>query len=652
VQQSVPITVNGVQISSGDYIGVFYPNLSGGVSCGGYVEYTGAPTNISAWPEDMGGDGFPPGQEFIWKIWDASSNTEYLAVATYDQTGSFANTGQFAQNGFSSLTSLVASISPVPWSYNITSSNHTVLIPESITVLGKEELFDVGDCIGAFYYDSLNLVCGGYCTWYGTTTNVTVWGDDAQTTNKDGFFPGEEFIWKVWDASDDMQHIANATYLPNMMNLNLFQVNGLSGLDSLIVDIPWSYNITSTNHSILIPSTGNYTINNIPLEFGDYMGVFYDSSGTLKCGGFTYWEGATTGITAWGEDMGGDGFSVGDTFIWKIYDISEGIEYLATPTYMPPPMVNQGTFTVNGLSGIESLYAQSNEVPWTFLPTPFSHTIMVPDSACITIDTSNIEIGDHIGVFYDSLGTMRCAGYTEWTGDSTNLMAYGAQSGLDGFDTCEVFNFRIWDASEDTVYDAFATYDNYMPNQEEFANNGMSCIVTMGTSPSSYTHEIPMFSGWGIYSTYLNPFEPNIDSIFVNIASNIQIVKDGLGAIYWPQYGLNMIGNLNVFNGYQIKTNMADTLIITGDLVNPEQNPMSLPAGWGIYSYLRTTPAPITQLLSPIVSSIEIVKDGQGAIYWPAYGLDMIGNMIPGYGYQMKLTFAQILTYPANTGTP
>ena len=40
-----------------------------------------------------------------------------------------------------------------------------------------------------------------------------------------------------------------------------------------------------------------------------------------------------------------------------------------------------------------------------------------------------------------------------------------------------------------------------------------------------------------------------------NITDSVQIVKDYLGRIYWPQFGYNSIGNLNPGEGYQLKMN-------------------------------------------------------------------------------------------------
>jgi len=54
-------------------------------------------------------------------------------------------------------------------------------------------------------------------------------------------------------------------------------------------------------------------------------------------------------------------------------------------------------------------------------------------------------------------------------------------------------------------------------------------------------------------------------------------------------------------------------------------------------------------MLSTLDPNIIIVKDGNGMVYWPSVFLNMIGNMIPGEGYQIKMNAADVFTYPANS---
>jgi hypothetical protein len=67
-------------------------------------------------------------------------------------------------------------------------------------------------------------------------------------------------------------------------------------------DPPWSYTNTGTSHTIIIPITANPRIDGIPLTNGDYIGVFYDSSGTLECGGYEMWTAGSISVAAFGDD--------------------------------------------------------------------------------------------------------------------------------------------------------------------------------------------------------------------------------------------------------------------------------------------------------------------------------------------------------------
>ena len=92
-----------------------------------------------------------------------------------------------------------------------------------------------------------------------------------------------------------------------------------------------------------------------------------------------------------------------------------------------------------------------------------------------------------------------------------------------------------------------------------------------------------------------------------------------------------------------------DILTIEGLSVQPENTICNIPFGWSFISYLRKTPASIIEMMSNIVGDIEIVKNYLGQTYWPIYGVNLIGNMNPGEGYQIKMNNAASLTYPANS---
>jgi hypothetical protein len=162
------------------------------------------------------------------------------------------------------------------------------------------------------------------------------------------------------------------------------------------------------------------------------------------------------------------------------------------------------------------------------------------------------------------------------------------------------------------------------------------------------TQTMNFVQGWSIFSTYIDPFEADLDSVFAPIISEVQIVKDGNGVVYWPAYNLNDIGDFTVGLGYQIKLTTTQNLDIIGEAVQPENEILNISQGWGIIGYLRQTPGDIATIFSSVVTNILLIKDGNGLVYWPAYNVNMIINMLPGLGYQIKAAASMQFAYPAN----
>ncbi len=202
------------------------------------------------------------------------------------------------------------------------------------------------------------------------------------------------------------------------------------------------------------------------------------------------------------------------------------------------------------------------------------------------------------------------------------------------------------------VYNKIAIFFN-------FGNSGAGNVYYwddvefINTVPVVYDIQtLNLVQGWSIISSYIYPLEASLDSVFASIESEVTIVKNGLGLVYWPAYNLNAIGNLNVGEGYQAKLLTSQVIDIVGSAAVPELTPISMNSGWSIIGYLRNTPADAEIMFSSIINDLTIVKNGVGLVYWPLYNLNAIGNLIPGQGYQIKVTNAVSLVYPANGTAP
>ena len=334
------------------------------------------------------------------------------------------------------------------------------------------------------------------------------------------------------------------------------------------------------------------------------------------------------------------------SYMWSNGETTEDIQGLGIGTFCLTVTDNNSCLQTDCFTLIGSC-----PMPWTYTNSGVNHSMLIP-AGVATINGSPISFGDYIGVFFDSLGTLACGGYIVWDGNNTAISAWGDEPSSpvkEGFEIGEAFNWKIWQESTCTVFDAIATYSSTMPNQGTYSANGISGIETVSTV---ICQTIELAGGWECFSLNVEPIAPNMADILDPIQNNVLITKDGFGQIYWPQYGVNQIGNVLTGFGYQIKTTLPDTLIVCGVPIVPELTPISLSAGWGIIGYLRTSCGEIETMLSSISNCLIIAKDCGGQVYWPQYNVNLIDTMCPGGAYFIKLSCPSTLIYPANSASP
>jgi len=128
------------------------------------------------------------------------------------------------------------------------------------------------------------------------------------------------------------------------------------------------------------------------------------------------------------------------------------------------------------------------------------------------------------------------------------------------------------------------------------------------------------------------------------------IAKDYSGAAYLPEWDFNGIGNIIQGQGYQVKMSSNEELVVEGELIQPEDNPIELNEGWNMVAYLRLEGANAAAVLADINlnGNLIIVKDYLGAAYLPEWDFNGIGDMLPGRAYQLKTVNADVLQYISN----
>ena len=331
-------------------------------------------------------------------------------------------------------------------------------------------------------------------------------------------------------------------------------------------------------------------------------------------------------------------------YLWSTGDVNQTILADTTGLFSITVMDNNSCFNSD-----EILVTLSSGPGWNAPITSTNHTVLVPNNISITIDGVQVENGDYLGVFYDSLGTLACSGYMIWDGNTGSLTAWGEDVGNDGFVANEPFKWKIWDASEEMEYDATATYmpQPIMPNGGSFTVNGMSGLQSLNAIIIS-TQNIVLAQGWSIISSHISPDDLAISTIFTPVVNDVVIIKNGNGDIYWPQFAVNSIVSFDPTQGYHIKMATQKILGLNGLALDPNTTSLSIPQGWSLISYLPSAPANIETVFASIQTNLQMVKDGQGNAYWPAWGVNLIGTMHPGKGYLIHVDSAQIFTYPTS----
>lgn len=355
----IPVaTINGMNLQAGDYIGVFYDN-NGVLTCGGYVEWTGTQSAVSAWGSEAELDnGFQDGEEFVWKVWRSADDVVVDMTPTFDET-SFPNTNTYITNGLSGLLTL--------------SGTGPALQPNLGYFIEVTEPAPLAASGTVSEYNGYNISCNGASDGSINLSVVTCLTE-------------YEVLWSTGSTALSLNNLNAGNYSAT--------VSYIVGEPVQSVPFTWSYVNTGANHTVFIPSA---SINGLPLEVGDYIGLFYDNNGVLTCGGYAQWTGTQTAISAWGTESGeNNGFADNEEFVWKVYRVLDGQIVNMTPVYSPA-FPNQGQYTTNGISGLTSLIGTASISTFTG-SVVLDFTLTQPEALTLSgVSLNNACYGGTIG---------------------------------------------------------------------------------------------------------------------------------------------------------------------------------------------------------------------------------------------------------------
>jgi hypothetical protein len=147
----------------------------------------------------------------------------------------------------------------------------------------------------------------------------------------------------------------------------------------------------------------------------------------------------------------------------------------------------------------------------------------------------------------------------------------------------------------------------------------------------SYSHQINLPIGWSGISSFVTPDDAELESVFAEIIGDVELMANNNG-IFWPGENVNTLGDFSVTEGYKIKMNGATDLAISGNIRYPF-NELTIAPGWS-YLPVNTNCAVNIGEEFGALDEIVMIKDIAGTgIYWPALGINTIGELLPGKAY-------------------
>ena len=412
--------------------------------------------------------------------------------------------------------------------------------------------------------------------------------------------------------------------------------------------------IGSNNQYFPVAPTGNpqpivisdATIDGNPLQSGVEIGVF---DGTLCVGAAEYTVGSfPISISAWlEEDLGTGtvlpGAKCGNSMIFKLWNSVESLEFNATPTYAVGNGTYCETITVCSLSG--NMLEHFTSVVGA---TGNSHAVII-NNATIN-DNEPLAVGDEIAVYDGAL----CVGVTKYSGTYPVTITcwmevtLPEQTVLPGATANNSMTFKVWDKSLDNELIAIATYavgSNGLFGEGQFTEVDLLEATVLHTIPVSH-------SMLNTISFNVKPENFGIDLMLDDIET-LLIAKDDNGKFYIPSYNVNDILNVDFSKGYKIYMTATsdDNVINVGLPLNPQNYTHSF-SNTKLYTigYPYQTAHLVEGVFASISSKVVLVKDHDGKFWIPQYGVNTIGYMQPGKGYDIFVNQITNFTYPNLVG--
>lgn len=287
------------------------------------------------------------------------------------------------------------------------------------------------------------------------------------------------------------------------------------------VEPNWPVIATGDNHTVIVENDVIVDIDGSSLAVGDYIGAFYSDNGVEKCGGKVRWAGQDVSISVFGDDAGGvkDGFSNGETFKWRVWQVSTQNEFRVSPGYEPIAgiITHQGNYATNGISELARLsyngeQSISLQPGWNMISSYIQADAPSMENIFSAVENSIVLVKDEAGKSYIP---------------SRNINVIGNWLVEEGF-------------------------------QVKVSSSSSLDLFILGTQVEPQNTPLNLQQNWNIMA-YLRNGPQNVADALMRIEDQIILVKNGNAQTYIPDFNINSIGDMVPGQGYQIKLNANTT---------------------------------------------------------------------------------------------
>jgi len=200
--------------------------------------------------------------------------------------------------------------------------------------------------------------------------------------------------------------------------------------------------------------------------------------------------------------------------------------------------------------------------------------------------------------------------------------------------------FRLWTHADNTEFVATPTFTVGDGSFGTGVYSRLSLAVR-----DDFEQTIPIRGNvMKLVSLNVWPHEATAQHVFGPLSSLVAAYQDN-GNVFIPP-SVNTIGRLVPTAGYRVFCTEAETLHVTGIMVNPTQEYHLRGGPWNWISYPQATPADVEGMLALIAEHLVIIQDDEGHAWIPGEGINPLHPLLPGKGYMLIVDQTMELHFP------